>query len=80
MSGWKEVIEEGQVFYVHEELGTIAKTIDGKFVAMLPKVMRFGPFDTMEQAQQAFQNKVSLEQWLDQYNQNLVALCNQLRD
>lgn len=79
MSDWQEVVEEGQVFWVHESLGNVVKSGE-MYMAMLPKVIRLGPFDTLEQAQQALEvNRSSLDQVLTGFNHDLINLCKSLK-
>jgi hypothetical protein len=74
MSDWKQVAEEGQVFWVHEEHGNVLKAGDGVYISMLPKVIRLGPFETLEQAQSALANgKQALEAALDEFNDKLLS-------
>lgn len=49
---WEKVVEEGQEFWVNEELGNVVKTGKETYVALMPKVLRFGPFNSSEEAQQ----------------------------
>ena len=57
MSDWQEVIEEGQIFYVSPH-GNIAKTIDGRYVAIVPATVRFGPFDDLNEAQKTVEESL----------------------
>lgn len=80
MSDWKEVSEEGVVCYVHDELGQVTKLTEGVYVGMMPKVIKFGPFDTLEQTQQAMvTNKAVVEKMLDDFNHNLVDLAKAIK-
>ena len=80
MSTWTEVVEEGQVFWINNELGNVVKIDDKSFVAMLPKVIRLGPFETLQQAQKALEvNKASLENLLTSFNHDLVNLSKALK-
>lgn len=68
MTDWREVVEEGQIFYI-SSVGNIAKSIDGRFMAIVPATARFGPFDTLEQAQQSVeQNVESLKQHIETFS------------
>lgn len=74
MTNWKEVIEEGHVFYVSED-GNVAKVDEGMYVAILPATAKLGPFETAEQAQQAVeQNKAALKQYIDAFNDHLLMM------
>ena len=74
MNKWKEVVEDGHVFYVGDK-ATIAKLTDGVFVTIMPATARLGPFDSLEQAQQvAEQNEQSLRKYLESFNDHLMAL------
>lgn len=80
MSNWTEIVEEGQVFWVNNELGNVVKVDDKAYVAMLPKIIRLGPFETLEQAQKALEiNKASLENVLASFNYDLVNLSKALK-
>lgn len=80
MSDWKEVHEEGQVFWVNEELGNVLKAGEGVYISMLPKIIRLGPFETLSQAQQALSvNKKSLDEIIDRFNQDLLNLCKGMK-
>lgn len=76
---WKEHVIEGQVWYVNEEVGNVQKIAGGQFVAMVPKVVRLGPFDTLEQAQQAAEDKEGLERVTETYNLQLTQFIKQLK-
>lgn len=77
---WKEIAEEGQLFWVNDELGNVVKLDENSFLAMLPKVIRLGPFETLEQAQKALEiNKASLENVLTSFNHDLVNLSKALK-
>lgn len=49
---WEKVVEEGQEFWVNEELGNVVKTGKETYVALMPKVLKFGPFASAEEAKQ----------------------------
>jgi hypothetical protein len=71
---WKERIEEGHVFYEGDK-ADIAKLSDNVFVAIMPATVRLGPFETLEQAQQAVeQNEEALRKHIDSFNDNLMLL------
>lgn len=79
MSDWQEVHEGGQVFWVHDELGNVLKSGE-LFFALMPKVIKLGPFDSAEQAQQALsQNRQAVDQVLDALNNDLVNLSKQVK-
>jgi hypothetical protein len=79
MANWREVIEEGHVFYVSED-GNIAKIGDGKFVAIMPATVKLGPFDTVEQAQQAVEeNKEALKQYIHSFNEHLLMMSKAIK-
>jgi len=74
MSKWREVTEEGHVFYVSEE-GNIAKLGESMFVAIIPATAKLGPFETVEQAKQAIlENKKALRKHIDSFNEHLLML------
>ena len=51
MAEWKKTIEEGLEFWVNDEVGSIMKTNEDKYLVLLPRVVQIGPFDTLGQAQ-----------------------------
>ena len=78
MAEWTEQIEEGHVFYV-SELGAIHKDLGERFTAVMPATVKLGPFENLEQAKQAVeQNIAALRQYLDAFNDNLIALTNMM--
>lgn len=81
MSEWREIIEEGVVYHVNEECGNIV-TVEDRYVAMLPKVCKLGPFNSLEEAKQVLSsedNRQALDQMLDAFNQNLMTLVENAR-
>jgi hypothetical protein len=56
MNNWREVIEEGQIFYINEKLGNIQKLCDGVYIAFFPKIIKLGPFSSLESAKQALES------------------------
>lgn len=73
MSGWEKVEENNQTFWVSEEHGNVYKLSDGAYIAMLPKVLKFGTFKTPEEAQKVLETcKEKLDQILELYNQELT--------
>jgi hypothetical protein len=69
---WKQVIEDGCVVWVNEQVGNVMKLPDGSYVAMVPKVIKLGPFDTLEKAQKSAENKESLKLAIENYNLSLT--------
>ena len=51
MSEWQKLVEENQEFWVNDEIGSIMKTNERKFLVLIPKVIQLGPFETLEEAQ-----------------------------
>jgi hypothetical protein len=47
---WEEVHEDGKRFYVHPTLGNICEIEPGKYVVLLPKIVKLGFFETLEGA------------------------------
>lgn len=79
MSNWKEVVEEGHVFYV-SEAGNVVKLGEGSFVAIVPATVKLGPFETAEQAQQVVeQNKDALKKYLENFNEHLLMMTKAAR-
>lgn len=80
MSDWVEVIEDGVVLYVNEEYGQVMKLTDGAYIAMAPKVVKLGPFETAEAAQQAIvKNSALINEMLDTFNHQLVDLAAEVK-
>jgi len=80
MNEWKEVIEDGVVCYVNEEYGQVTKLTDGAYLSLVPKIIKLGPFETLEQAQQAIvKNKAVINSMLDDFNHNLVDLSKAIK-
>lgn len=70
---WKEVVEDGQIWFVHEEHGNIIKLTEDSYVAMLPKVLRLGPFSSLENAKSALVwKKEELEAALEEFNTKVM--------
>lgn len=71
MSKWQEVVEEGQVFYVNDDLGNIMKLGD-HYVAMLPIVCKLGPFKTLAEAKASFHQKMELKSAIEDFNTSMM--------
>jgi len=52
MSDWQQVEEDGATYYVHKEFGNVIKLSETAYVAMIPRIVKVGPFKTLEEAQQ----------------------------
>lgn len=52
MAEWKKVQEDGQEFYINEELGNVIKAGD-KYISLFPKMLKIGPFKNLDEAQRA---------------------------
>jgi len=75
MSDWRKVIEEGTEYWINDNLGNIVRTEVGTYVSIIPKAVKLGPFNDLTQAQQALENnKEALDEWLDQYNHNIMMM------
>lgn len=74
MSEWKEIIEEGQVYYVNEMLGNIVKLpADDGFIVVYPKLIKLGPFKTLNDAKGILENKRNMiDNLVDQFNLDLI--------
>jgi hypothetical protein len=80
MGNWTEIVEEGQVFWVHSELGNVLKAGEGVYIAMMPKVIRLGPFETLDQAKLVLsQNKKTVDETLDKLNDNLISSLKEIK-
>lgn len=73
MSKWEEVVEQGQLFYVNNDVGNIAKLGD-IYVSLLPMVCKLGPFKTLDEAKAAFSKKEELKKAIEQFNQTLLGV------
>lgn len=70
---WKEVVEDGQEWFVHEEHGNIVKLGEDSYVAMLPRVVKLGPFSSLENAKSALVwKREELDAVLEDLNRKLV--------
>lgn len=73
MDDWKEVVEDGQVWYIHEEHGNIIKLTEDSYVAMIPRVVKIGPFTSLDNAKSALVwKKDELEAVLEEFNSRVV--------
>ena len=72
MSNWAEIEEDGLTYFVNEELGNIIKISDGMYVSCIPKVVRFGPFGSLEEAQKSFEHKKDIDDALTELNSKLM--------
>ncbi len=80
MSEWKEVVEEGQTFFINEEVGNIVKADEQTFICLLPKMVRLGPFNSLEEAKSAIENnKESLNKHLENFNNQLTNFSEVVR-
>jgi len=71
---WKEVIEEGKVFYI-SDVGNIEKRQDGTYVSYMPKIIVLGPFPTLGEAKQALElNKAAVDNLIEDFNKSLINL------
>lgn len=72
MSDWREVAEEGQIIYVHDEHGNIVKLGEQCFLALMPKVIKLGPFTDLEHAKSALTwKKKEIEALLEEFSRSL---------
>ena len=51
MSEWQKEVVENQEFWVNDNVGSIMKTNERKFLVLIPKIVQLGPFETLEEAQ-----------------------------
>jgi len=73
MNEWKKVVEDGQTYWLHEEYGNILELTNKTFVALKPSIIRFGPFKTIQAAQQSLEDKDNtLKDTLEALNQSLT--------
>ena len=74
MNNWKEVIEGDQVFYINDKLGNILKAGEDVYIAMMPKVIRLGPFKTVEEAKKVLEkSRKTIDGLLDEFNNQLLS-------
>ena len=72
MSNWVELEEEGQIYYLNEDVGNIIKIGESMYVSCIPKVIRLGPFGSLEEAKAAFDNKKEIDDTLTELNSKLM--------
>jgi len=72
MDDWNEMTVEGSTMWVSDTHGTIMKTPNGQYVAMVPKVIRVGPFTDLDPAKSACEDTTKLNQVLDEYNLEVI--------
>jgi hypothetical protein len=74
MSEWKTEFEDGQEWHFHDTFGNVVKMDEGCYVAMLPKVIKLGPFKDVETAKKVLSDPTQrnqLDQALLDFNDNL---------
>ena len=49
---WLKEVDELGEFWVNENIGSIMKTNERKFLVLVPKIVQLGPFETLEEAQE----------------------------
>ena len=85
MNKWTHLTENGQDFWVNEKIGNIVKASDTSagtdyFVAMIPKVVKLGPFETLEEAKQAAEQNVErLQEWARQFNEAYMGFLDEIK-
>ena len=73
MNNWVEVVDEGQIFYVNDSLGSIQKLTNDVYVALIPRVFKLGPFKTLEEAKKVMSlTKCDIDNILEEYNLTLI--------
>ncbi len=76
---WNEIIVEGKLMWQSDH-GTVFKTPDGKFVSGVPRVVKLGPFDTVEEAKQAAEDgDGNLDRAIENFNLSLTNLTNAVK-
>lgn len=71
---WKHEVVGDAEYWINEQHGNIVK-INDKYIAVLPKVMRFGPFDDLGAAKNAVESaqlKEDMNQLIDELNDKIV--------
>ena len=77
---WEEHEEEGKIIWINESVGNVIKMKNSQFLAMVPRVVKLGPFDTVEEAKQVAEDKQGLDRVLDNYNLHLTNLSRSLKE
>ena len=76
---WEKVEEDGTNYWINEEIGNIVQLKDNEFVVLYPRVIKLGPFSTVEQAQAAIMdNKDSIDIMIKNFNLSLVEATKDL--
>jgi hypothetical protein len=61
-------------FWANEDYGNIMES-DGRFIAMVPKIIKLGPFSQLSDAQRAIvSNDYALQLMIENFNSSLVDL------
>ena len=79
MSEWEELVEDGQTFYVNDDIGNIMKLSDGSYVVVLPRAIKLGTFSTLEEAKQIAEDPAGLDQTIENYNLHLTGLMKDMK-
>lgn len=69
MKEFKKVEEDGMEFWV-SDIGNVAKVGEESYVSIFPKVMKLGPFKTLEQCQEALEGIESHKEEIEDMIQN----------
>ena len=70
---WKEVVEDGQVYFIHDEHGTVIKLTDDSYIACMAKIVKFGPLSSLENAKSVLVwKKEELDEVLEEFNKKIM--------
>jgi hypothetical protein len=54
---WEISDEDGVTFYLHEEYGNILRIDENTYMAFMPKVIKLGPFNSLDDAKRILTTK-----------------------
>ena len=76
---WNESKAEGKTFW-ESDYGTIFKTPEGQFIAGVPRIIKLGPFDNIEEAKKfAEDSEGNINRMLENYNLEITNLCKEIK-
>jgi len=78
---WKKIEEDGLIFYINNEYGNIAELSENSFIVIMPKAVKLGPFESLDQAKQIMvQNKKSLDELIDNFNDSIMQTIKEVKN
>ena len=76
MSDWEKVEENGETYWINEECGNIMK-VSNVYVSFYPKIIKLGPFKTLEQAKDSLECKAhEVDKYIEDFNIKLIENLN----